>query len=102
MPGIILQNAPTTSTEVKVEERQQDLGLFFADKNDVKDRVRDDNVIVRRVTAEIGEGGELWCVVEVRGEGGIGDSTDGAKAELPETRDVVQQRNVRHNNAGAD
>ena len=102
MPGIILQNAPTTSTEVKVEERQQDLGLFFADKNDVKDRVRDDNVIVRRVTAEIGEGGELWCVVEARGEGGIGDRTDGAKAELPETRDVVQQRNVRHNNAGAD
>ena len=102
MPGIILQNAPTTSTEVEVEERQQDLGLFFADKNDVKDRVRDDNVIVRRVTAEIGEGGELWCVVEARGEGGIGDRTDGAKAELPETRDVVQQRNVRHNNAGAD
>lgn len=102
LPGIILQNAPTSPAKIKVKERQQDLGLLFADKNDVKVRVRDDNVIVRRVTADVGGRGELWCAIKARGKGEIGDRTDGTEAEFPEARDVILQRNVRHNNAGAD
>ena len=102
LPGIILQNAPTTSIKIKVKERQQDLGLFFADKDDVKVGVWDDNVVVRRVAAGVGENKELWGVIEERRKGGVGDRTDGTKAEFPETGNVILQRNVCHNDAGAD
>jgi hypothetical protein len=102
--GLIIQRAPEAGAKVQLEEGQGSLGMFLAGKKKVKDRVRDNDVIVRVVAPKVTRRGgrEDVGLRKAREKRKLVVQSDRTKGELPPARVRIHDARASDDHTGAN